>query len=154
MAGREAWTPNVTSGSSISNASVARRSALSSTDVYKPSDVRVDVGVGRDDQHHLVVGLVDGDRGEGDGGGGVAAHRLEQDVRVRQLVADEALVAAFGDDGDVVVRRAAAAPSPGAASPRSAAAAGRASGVPAGSEGGVVVPPPPAMMTAYMRRPS
>ena len=57
------------------------------------------------DEHDLVVGTIDGERREGDGGGGVATHRLEEDHRRGELIADEPLVAPVGHDRDVVGER-------------------------------------------------
>ena len=62
------------------------------------------VGVGRQNQHHLVVRPGDGLGRERHGRGRVAAHRLAQEIRrreLRQLFADERQVAPLGDDVDV-----------------------------------------------------
>ena len=58
--------------------------------------------VGRQDDHDLVVGAVDDQRRERDRGRGVATERLEDERRVRDLVADQPLVAPVGDHRDVV----------------------------------------------------
>ncbi len=63
---------------------------------------RVDVRVRGDDEHDVVVGPIDGRRRQGDRGGRVATHRLEQEAGVRELVADDALESAVGHDRDVV----------------------------------------------------
>ena len=62
--------------------------------------------VGRQDEHDLVGRAIDGERGQGDRGRGVAPERLEQHGDVGELVADEPLVAPVGDDRDVVGQRA------------------------------------------------
>ena len=95
--------PRVTSGSSIPNAPVARSSAAIAKHVLvDPLALRVDMGVGGDDEHDVLGRPVEGRRREGDRGGRVATHRLEQQGGVGHLVADDPLVAAVGDDRDVV----------------------------------------------------
>ena len=78
--------PRVTSGSSIPNAPVARRSAAVAQD--RPEDVvALDRLVGRQDEHHLVVGAVDGQRGQRDRRRRVPAERLEDERRIGCLLA-------------------------------------------------------------------
>ena len=136
----------------MSNAPVARCSAARPEDVAVDAVARrVDVGVGRHDDHHLVVGPVDGERRQGDRRGGVPAHRLEEHPAVGQLVADEALVAPVGHDRDVVRRQ----PGGRRLQERSSPSSGRNGFGRSGRlRGWSRVPPPPAMMTAYMRGPS
>src|SRR5215212_4995172 len=50
--------------------------------------IRLDPGVGRQDEHHLGGIPLEPERREGDRGGGVAAVRLRDDVDTRQLLAD------------------------------------------------------------------
>ena len=60
------------------------------------------MGVGRDDDHDVLRRSIEGGRRQRDGSGRVAAHRLEQERGVGDLITDDPLVAAVGDDGDVV----------------------------------------------------
>jgi len=62
----------------------------------------IDVGIGRDDEHDVLGRPVEGDRRQGDRGRGVATHGLEEQGGVRELVADQSLVATLGHDRDVV----------------------------------------------------
>ena len=88
------------------------------------------------------------ERGQGDRRGRVPAHRLEEDPCGRQLVADEALVAPVGHDGDVVRRQPGRGGlQQGLGSPSSGRNGFGRSGR---LRGWSRVPPPPAMMTAYM----
>ena len=73
---------------------------------------------------------------EGDRGGRVATHRLEQHAHVGELRPDEPLVAAVGDDGDVVGEAVEARGRRLEQRARRRPAAGRASGVRVGSAGG------------------
>ena len=60
--------------------------------------------VGRQDEHHVVVGAIEGGRRERDRRGRVAADGLGQEhvlAELRQLLADDAHVPAVGHDGDV-----------------------------------------------------
>ena len=95
--------PRVTRGASISNAPVARSLAAISQDAPEGVLARgIDVGIRRDDEHDVVRWPVQGDGRERDRGRGVATHRLEQQGRFGELVADQPLVAALGHDRDVV----------------------------------------------------
>ena len=87
----------------MSNAPVARSSAaIRRTSWYTPSRVRVDVGVGRHDEHDVFGWPVERGRGEGDRRGRVATHRLQEELRVGHQVTDDPLVPTVGDDRDVV----------------------------------------------------
>ena len=78
----------------MSKAPVARCSAAIREDVRVGVLARgIDVGIGRDDEHDVLGRPVEGDRRQRDRGRGVATHRLEQQGGVRELVADQPLVA-------------------------------------------------------------
>ena len=122
-------------------------------------DVAVDVprasdrcGVGRQDQHHLVVGPVDGEVARAIAAAVFRPIGSSRTRAVGHLVADQPLVAAVGDDRDVVgqsaSRRAVAwsSDSPPSSGRNGFGRSGR-------LRGWSRVPPPPAMITAYMRRP-
>ena len=62
---------------------------------------RVDMRVGGQDEHDLVLRPVDGKDRQGDGGRGVATHRLEHERRLGNLRSDEPFIAPIGHHRDV-----------------------------------------------------
>ena len=105
--------------------------------------------VGRDDDHHLVLGAVDRQGGEGDRGGCVPTERFEEELGVRRLLAGQCLVAAIRDDRDVIGETRQAATDAWSSVP--CASKGRNGFGRSGRlSGWSRVPPPPAITTAYI----